>query len=455
MSTQAGLLWLDDDALLAIFSFLYGKDALSVALTSKRLHDLAIPRFAAVACCVYFQSFLPLYDYMLKGKQPRVQYLEDLTLLEVTRSTSSFTAARDAKDIATDVLIGDLITSAKNLRRLALSQLRWLLEDSRVGNAIATMPKLVVVSLHDVDGRTLELLSIMNGSLVELRLDYTWTAPQSAATDITLFDVLARHTRLQILQLRCFMPSADFRLTSFSVKAQFPSLRRLHIAETTNAAFDFPHFFPHLSILSFTLDHCTRPMPNLDDSLLWPPLQELYLERITLACCVQCRVGQVDKVGILWYLAPRDTRDLQEYLPAILRTASPITLALSVTYVSRVIGLLAPTLVALPRLRRLELSISLNRPDIEDDAETWLVALLALLSQLRLTSLVIAFTTVSPPFFDDPTSIVDRSEEESRESKRVQLECEKRRMKIACQPGTVSIGINVGGGLTKTEGWNF
>ncbi|OJT11601.1 hypothetical protein TRAPUB_11878 [Trametes pubescens] len=150
--------------------------------------------------------------------------------------------------------------------------------------------------------------------------------------------------------------------------------------------------------MSLTLDDCTRPRPNLDNSLRWPPLKELYLERITLAFCVQYRIGQVDKVWIPWYLAPCDMRDLQESLPTILRAASPITLALSVAFVSRVLDMLAPTLAALP---------------------------------LRLSSLVIAFTAVSPPFFDDPTSLRARSEDKFEESGGVQLVCERRRMQIA------------------------
>lgn len=212
------------------------------------------------------------------------------------------------------------------------------------------MPNLVAVSLYDVDSRILELLSMLSGSLVKLRLEHTCTtlrlAPQSTATDIALFKVFEKHTRLQTLELGGFEPSADFGRTAALSKTRFPSLRHLHLTNPTEAAFDFPYIFPHLSLLSLTIEYFTRPRRDQDDFLRWPPLQELYLEQISLARCVHCRLGQVDTIGIAGHLGPGDAWDLQESFSAMLCAASPITLALSLGFVPGVIGMLAPTLLA-------------------------------------------------------------------------------------------------------------
>lgn len=101
---------LNDDALLAIFSFLYGKEALAVALTSRRLHDLAIPRVAASAKCCLSQDFPRFCDYMLQGPRTHARYLE---VLDVRWGVVPG-ATNPCAGIPHEHLLADLLATAQN-----------------------------------------------------------------------------------------------------------------------------------------------------------------------------------------------------------------------------------------------------------------------------------------------------------------------------------------------------
>ncbi|OJT02947.1 Glutamyl-tRNA(Gln) amidotransferase subunit A, mitochondrial [Trametes pubescens] len=130
------LLRLDDDALLSIFSFLYGQEALGVALTSKRLHALAISRVAAHASCLP-STLIRLHDYLLRGPQPRVQHLEILFI-------SVCDDCHGAEHVVDPLrLLTELLAAAKNLRLLTVVELSGVLKlHSPVGDALVTLPNL-------------------------------------------------------------------------------------------------------------------------------------------------------------------------------------------------------------------------------------------------------------------------------------------------------------------------
>lgn len=386
MPIQTGLLRLDDDALLSIVSFLYGQEALGVALTSKRLHALAISRVAAHAKCLSSSALIRLHDYLrIRGPQPRVQHLEILYIY-VGHELDAEQAVDPLR------ILAELLAAAKNLRLLTVAELPEVLDlHSSIGDALVTLPNLVNLRLCDgVDGRTLELLSLMRGSLKRLLLSYEWKA-QSATTDAALFNVLVKHTRLQRLCLYNFLPSGPLNHASIFSNARFSSLRRLYMVAVNVEALDLVCFCPYLTHLVLVLglaeeEYAPRTAFEPDDSRRWPSLQELYLQVVTIGVtsCIQRRISQVDKIRIPSRLAPCHSDELRGPLPAVLRTASPVQLSLTVVAETETINALAPTLAALPRLRALELRVMLSRWHIEDDAEAWLVSADALAGRARV-----------------------------------------------------------------------
>lgn len=367
MSTQPGLLSLNDDALLSIFSFLYGEDALAVALTSRRLHDLAISRVSTIAVARSRRALSRLCDYMLHGPQPRARCMEDLDVWCINLDDISDTG------IPHDRLIADLLTAAQNLRRLALFRLPQSPgQRSRIMEAMFSMRNLVDLHLGDVDEHTLALLPMLSGPLKHLDLWYKRTC-QSAATDAALLHALTKHARLRSLALHNFMPSEP-SLYALHATCRFPSLRHLSIVTNTAEALRFVSLFPQLSLLALVLDEASVPLAPSDFDTMprWPLLKDLYAH--TELACMQHFVNRVENVVLLRTMMPGEVVALQVPLAAMLRAASPVWLSLSMWAEESTLNMLGLILATLPRLRTLNLRLQRIR-DIADAAseEQWLV----------------------------------------------------------------------------------
>ncbi len=356
MDTQSGLLSLDDDALLYVFSFLYGKEAHGIALTSKRLHDLANPRLSAIVECPHPFAFLPLCKYILQGAQPRAQYIEILDL-----RIDGIDEIYNAEEVPYGRLLTDLLVAAQNVRQLTLSCRSGWLERSRIGATLVTMRNLVDLHIRNVDDESLALVSMLSGSLRRLALWFSATAPQSTTTEDALLRALTRHTRLESLELQYFRPPEPIARASSTDRPQFTSLHSLSIALCSVGAVWFIDLFPHLSLLAVRLsNHAHAPLST--DVLAaprWPPLKELYIDDV-FAPIARHLVSRVEKIVIMNVMRPFEL-DLQPWdsLDAMLRAASPVRFSLSACVGPGVIATLVPILAALPRLRTLELCMQL------------------------------------------------------------------------------------------------
>lgn len=350
MSTKTELLSLNDDALLCIFSLLYGKEALGIALTSKRLHDLAIPRVAAVAKCASPNDFPPLCVYMLQSPQPRARHLEILDIRLV-----SFHGPQEAK-MPYDHRIINLLEAARNLRQLALScRPRGLDVGSRIWDALVTMRNLTDLHLGYVDGHALALLPMLSGSLRHLKLWYSIRPAQSTSTDDALLCALATHTRLQRLELMGFAPSEPFA----HADTQYTSLRHLVLTKGNALSLQLPDHFPQLTTLAVSVRGPTFTDPHVATASRWPPLKTLLIQS-TLDRDIQNRIGRVDKLVLQQSMQPGELDAplaSQGALTgmAILRAASPVYLSLSVYLSLALMDVLAHVLADLPRLRMLDL----------------------------------------------------------------------------------------------------
>lgn len=379
------LLSLNDDALLAIFSYLYGRDALAVALTSKRLHDLAIPRVAAIALC-HYANLQWLCDYMLQGPRPRVRYLE---VLDVRLPFLWFTFRGETSG-AVEQLVAHLFEAAQNtLRQLtlelpALPHLESFKARARIGAAMVSMRNLVDLHLRNINYDALALFQMLSGSLIRLRIWYDKEALQTTLTEIALLRALAKQTRLERLEIRRFRPSALFNVHSVTSpqNTRLASLRHLVIAEGNAEATLLADLFPQLVALAVLDMQTLSPPPTMSPHTThhWPPLKQLHLP-ISLAVHAQHRVGRVESIELLQPMQYENLRALQGPLDTTLRTASPVRLSLTVyaDSESATMGLLASVLEALPRLCTLSLRMQRDRDVAYIGAleEQWLVSLFA------------------------------------------------------------------------------
>ncbi|KAI0367589.1 hypothetical protein BV20DRAFT_949929 [Pilatotrama ljubarskyi] len=145
------LFYLIEDVIRYIFAHLDGRDALWLSLTCKRVHDLAIPRVAAVIVCSNAHSLRRLHAYMLSralcafASSPsgahaaaplpplRAQFMERLLKgIFHTNIKQQF-----------DLLV-DLLAHAPNLRHLSLPSLHPMLDcEPRLAEPLRALPRLI------------------------------------------------------------------------------------------------------------------------------------------------------------------------------------------------------------------------------------------------------------------------------------------------------------------------
>ncbi|KAJ2990247.1 hypothetical protein NUW54_g8527 [Trametes sanguinea] len=212
------LVSLPDDVLLLIFSYLRGRDALNVAITSKRLYPLALPRIAAMIMCWTPIALRRLHRYMLSGPQLRAKYLRSLSIDvfavckdEQTDYLEPDTDERYAVDVSQVQLLGDLLLRAPNLTELSLEGFHWCLcQDPRIGPALQSMGQLANLRLSTLGDSALYVLRECKANIHRLTLSYYLEGDYSLGgepkTLTALFSAISPFRNLRILKLWNFTP---------------------------------------------------------------------------------------------------------------------------------------------------------------------------------------------------------------------------------------------------------
>ena len=401
-----GLLSLNDDALILVFSHLYGRDALHASLVSQRLSILASPRIASVIHCSSPSELRRLHRYLLSplpGGTLRVKYLEQLSI-----STSSFEdAANDGHDTPPESfddgadmvdsyygadfsqaqLIGDILVEAENLKEINLERFHPCLKrDPRIGSALRAISHLINIRLSTLgDDAITDVLQHMKGDAIErLTLSYhvydDFPLPEQPKSLPPLLSALSSFRNLHTVKLWNFTPAvAPPPTSSYEL---LPSIRYLRLSEASAPALHMVELCPNLSTLIFSIDREeSEPTPIVGSR--WPALRRLMLTDLNEADCVSSRLGTVDQLQIA------DTVSLvipmsftQESsttrLLRLLRITSPVSLYLSFLRVAdedrlsfRMFWREAASMIS--RLRSLELKLARNISEARRDFE-WLVS---------------------------------------------------------------------------------
>lgn len=423
LAMTRNLLSLHDDALLLIFANFYGDDALNIALSSKRLHDLASSRIAAVAECSTFPQLRRLHRYLLSPSNSgtlRALYLERFTIDIGVVEDEDFTDS----DLGTDEsgensssdsdvssspehLIGDILARAHNIKEILLHRFKPCMEeDARIGAAFRSLPRLVDVQLSSIDDSTLNdvLIHASCHNIQRIALAYhsdhtslhrdqriTASYHSYANTDglldeshslTPLLSALARFPKLHTVKLYSFTPAEH--LPSASTSTLLPSIRHLRISQTTACALDIVELCPNLSTLTFSLDEQGGDSPPSVGSP-WRPLRGLRLSSLEDVACVYGRLSTIEKIEVQDEISLATPQVLPPFesptacLLGLLRVASPISLHLSLHASADEDRTAAETFwkeisSAAPKLRSLEVHLKCCTPSMLHDVDfAWLV----------------------------------------------------------------------------------
>ncbi|KAI0774985.1 hypothetical protein BD413DRAFT_611361 [Trametes elegans] len=168
---------LNGDILSHVASHLRGRDALNLALTSRRLYDFAIHRVAVALVCRTLADLHTLHHHLLLGEPKRAVHLRSLTILSSIfvdrpwQDDPNWLSPKTTYQYTHASLVGDILQAASNLTHLKLEHFSPLLEnDTRIGPAIAAMTSLVTVELSDVDSNALPVFASLRSEPRVLRI---------------------------------------------------------------------------------------------------------------------------------------------------------------------------------------------------------------------------------------------------------------------------------------------
>ncbi|EIW57158.1 uncharacterized protein TRAVEDRAFT_72348 [Trametes versicolor FP-101664 SS1] len=378
------LLDLPDDVLILIFSHLYDKHALNVALASKRLAELALPRVAAVINCWKPSMLRRLHAYMLDDQNPRAQYLQHLTVEVHTFGEYDSDASDDASSVHSDDhtyyaanfsqanLLGDLLLRAQNICELSMERFQpCLLRDPRIGTALASMTRLANIRLSTLGDGALSILGSFASDLRRLTLSYydddDYPLEGETQTLPPLLSALAPFRHLQIVKLWNFTPSISWG-DDFD-PPQFPSITYLRLSDCTAPALDMVELCPNLSTLIYSTDFQefivapVRPRAGRP----WPPLKRLTLGEHEDIVSVVDRLSHVELLQISGELrvpSSNDSEDITRFID-LLRVTSLRELYLSVVVPNTPMAFLHTIPRVAPKLHVLELKVSTPEPHLE------------------------------------------------------------------------------------------
>ncbi|CDO71781.1 hypothetical protein BN946_scf184939.g5 [Trametes cinnabarina] len=327
---------LNEDILLAIFSYIHGADALNAALVSRGLYPFAIPRVASRAKSITSEELQRLCDYMLlpgHGHGPharvRANYLHILSVNAAMTSTYDWkfdvqgwtSDAEIAQQMAILHRFSCLLSHAEALRELRLTGIPWSSVwmgsyISKVGTAMSALNSLRILDCSGVTDELvsslppLQTLGCLHLAYVDERRVYHsdtgWTWTDVPSTLSSLFHALSGFPRIHELVLENFRPVEIEQYFYEEVSPEpdwllqrFPSIQDLTLRHCSPATTLFVSLCPRLSCLSIGLLPQTsgRPARSLATTALplCPPLRHLFISPVDLRFVVQ-RLSTVQRL---------------------------------------------------------------------------------------------------------------------------------------------------------------
>lgn len=399
---QMELLSLNDDVLYAIADELYGENALNLALTSRRIHDIAVHRVSAIIRCKDPTQLRLLHRYLLLGSRPRVQYLQSLTVWSKAFSVDvddyyERSARRLSDDTAYDSEIRflvDILTSAHNLRLVALPLFHPSVTRSpHLGDVLCALPSLTSVDLDTIgDTMVTTLVPRLPRSLRMLKLQYytgivepDFSIPDEPSTLRPLLCALTVFPALHTFRLTAFKDDAlSFRdLGSAHAPSPLPSIRSLVFECVQPATLDIVQLCPNLKYLEIQLWTSRDPFAGvvLLEGATWPLLHSLdvfCIGNLTHAIGV---LGRVRTLIIRDYVCVSDPANAEfTLLLDVVKRTSPVAVFFSLEVGPQPMRFWGDVAARAPRLRILELKLSTDALTL--DYCGWLVRLTHLLCSI-------------------------------------------------------------------------
>ena len=276
------LLSLNDDILIDIFSFLYGRDALHMSLTSWRAHDLAISRVSSTAICRTPDHVIRMHKYMLGpavGKSgPRARYLHMLNISYMAFNRwctqlpdASHRDGASALNTSMAKLVDEILIQATNLRSLSIDMLSICIKvDHRVRNALASMARLTNLRMWLVADTTLQrTIHSLPKSLSRVIFHCRHTS-LGAITLPPFLSALSVLPNLRSITLCNFEPPPPFSPATLPL---LPSVRHLRLEKSWESALTVADCCPGLETLKVSLSRC--PQEPLQSARRWPSLLQL------------------------------------------------------------------------------------------------------------------------------------------------------------------------------------
>ncbi|CDO71792.1 hypothetical protein BN946_scf184939.g16 [Trametes cinnabarina] len=373
---------------------------------------------------------------MLSGPQPRAHHLRSLSIEVTTFCTTNATSSLDpdfeelyASDFSQAPLIGDLLLSAQNLTELALERFQpCLLKDSRIGSALQSMSQLTNLRLSTLGDGALSVLRSCKADIRRLTLSYyvedDWPLDGETKTVPVLLSALTPFRNLHILKLWNFTPELPLPV-GFDAP-ELLSLSYLRLSESTAYALDVVRLCPNLSTLIYSADpEVSVPKSPPAVGVRWRPLRRLMIGAHDEIPSVLHNVSLVEKLHISGEMLSSGVDDEEiAHLIEFVRASSPVELFLSVVIRSSALPFLTEVARAAPRLRILELKVSLPSPDLV--YEGWLDNLAASLQHLNVPCLRIYLPTFRLAY---QQSLIDDNDDDSEQRARLKgaIQMEARR----------------------------
>ncbi|KAI0706997.1 hypothetical protein C8Q76DRAFT_786717 [Earliella scabrosa] len=305
------LIDLNDDVLRRICDFLSGKDALHFSLAAKHPHNLAITRVGVS---------LTRHSAVLTSASR-----DDL----ISRRENELVQILD--------LLVELLSVARNLRSLTLHAAHALLHRSNhLGSALAALPHLQHLTLAGVSDTVVKFLGETSWDLRTLNIDY----------------LEIRYDRLGDDRPRALEEQVGAIPVLHNTLARFHNLHTLKITHFEFAGWNLSGFAP------------TRSSP------IFPRIRRLFLaNNIALFIEVARIPGTVDHLQItdaIFLDLPEDENEYNvEDLLRLLERMSPVYAQLSVIVRSQPMNFWGRVAACAPRLRYLELQVSMDHLDEE------------------------------------------------------------------------------------------
>ncbi|KAI0671306.1 hypothetical protein C8Q78DRAFT_972882 [Trametes maxima] len=347
LKMEGSLLRLNDDALLLILSYIHGENALNIALTCKRLHDLAAPRVASRAKCTQPKTFLRLCDYALIP--PPVSSFIRAKHLQVLIITSSAVEEDEGPD---DDLgrLANILSEARGLRELRCFV---SLENRQcyhsIRDALLSLNCLTTLELTGVSDDTVSALHelvamkslVLHYGAAALNSEATLVQERKATTLFVLFKTLSSLRRLTKLELHSFdpppmpyRPQLDGVPPSSSLH-RFVSITDISLIGVSPNALSIVQHCPSLATLAISaLSHSLHQAPHANGTPSssyprWPALRRLSISTWDLELC------EVDRLGTTRELYIEDEPFENRLAPAPLSRALPLLAPLVLSVTSR------------------------------------------------------------------------------------------------------------------------